>query len=253
MLPATEHELHQELGAGRIVPFAQPMSDIVSGRIVGFDCTLRRLVPGAAAAEPLPGIRTQDLCWLLVERLLGEACATATTWPDHLALSIDLPAPLLADRSMPARLASLIADSHLPASRLVVGITERCAAGDHEAAVAACMQFRALGMRTVLAAYDGRHCTLAQLSDLALDRLRIDAGIVGAMGSCFQGYRIAAAALGLGRGLDLTTMATGIENRAQADMLAMLGCDIGQGDRFGAAVRLQHAIAGPRLVRQEPG
>lgn len=246
MVPATEHELRQALSGGGIIPLAQPMHDVVSGRIVGFDCTLRRLIPGDArhdAAEPLPCTGAHDLCWHLVERLLGGGGAAAASWPDHLALSVDLPGSLLADPAMPMRLACLAADARLPASRLLVGITERCVARDHEAARIACMQFRSRGIRTVLAGFDGRHCTLAQLSELALDRLRIDAELVATMGSRFQDYRIVASALGLGRGLDLTTIASGVVNSTQADMLAMLGCDIGQGDHFGVAVPLQQGVA----------
>lgn len=241
MVPPTEHELRHALSAGRLVPFAQPMKDIVSGRIIGFDCAWRCVRAGGAdsgAAELKQGAWTRELCWQLLERLLGAAGAAARAWPHSLVLSIDLPGPLLADWSLPMRIAAFAAGAGLPASQLLLGIAERVAAAQHQAVGIACMQLRSLELRTMLADFDGRHCTPAQLADLALDRVRIDRRIIGAMELRFQDYRMVASALGLARGLDLTTVAGGVDSQGQADMLALLGCDVGQGDRFGAAIPL---------------
>lgn len=251
MMHPTEHELRHALDAGRLVLFAQPMQDIVGRRIVGFDYAWRWVPPGGApsgAVELGNGAWSRELCWQLVERLLDAARAATGVWPEPGLLSIDLPAPLLSDWSLPMRVAAHAAGIGLPAARLLLGISERAAAAQHQPVATACMQLRSLGIRTVLARFDGSHCTLAQLAELALDRIRIDRGIVAAMELRFQDYRMVASALGLARGLDLTTMAAGIDSRAQADMLALLGCDVGQGERFGAAVPLDQIRPGEPAI-----
>jgi PAS domain S-box-containing protein len=71
---------------------------------------------------------------------------------------------------------------------------------------------------------------------LPFDELKIDASFVRPIAHTRESRKIAAAIIGLGNSLNLTTVAEGVENQAIADMLLWLGCDLGQGWLYGRAV-----------------
>jgi PAS domain S-box-containing protein len=87
------------------------------------------------------------------------------------------------------------------------------------------------------------YSSLTYLQSLPFDELKVDQSFVNSMLQRRESRKIVAAVVGLGRSLGLTTVAEGIEEEGQAEMLSTLGCELGQGWLYGKAVSSQEVIA----------
>ena len=115
--------------------------------------------------------------------------------------------------------------------------------GDIDLARALLAELKALGVRLALDDFGVGYSSLRHLQMPPFDKIKINAGFVGAMATDAEGRKIVAAVVGLGQSLGLPTVAEGVEEAAQADVLRLLGCDIGQGWLFGRALPEAEAAA----------
>ncbi|MEO6982152.1 MAG: EAL domain-containing protein, partial [Edaphobacter sp.] len=90
-----------------------------------------------------------------------------------------------------------------------------------------------LGVKLALNDFGTGYSSLRNLQALPFDELKVDRSFVNSMIESRDSRKIVAAVIGLGQSLKLTTVAEGIENNTQADILRWLGCDIGQGWLYG--------------------
>ena len=121
----------------------------------------------------------------------------------------------------------------LPPNRLELEITESALVGDLDLARNVLDELKSLGIRLALDDFGTGYSSLRHLKMLPFDKLKIDAGFVGAMAGSVESRKIVAAVIGLGQSLGLTTVAEGVEEVETAALLRSLGCDIGQGWVFG--------------------
>jgi PAS domain S-box-containing protein len=121
-------------------------------------------------------------------------------------------------------------------NRLVVEITERALVGNVELAQPIAADLKQAGVSLALDDFGTGSSSLHHLQALPFDEIKVDASFVRSMEQCRQSRKIVAAVVGLGNSLGLTTVAEGVEEQVQADILVCLGCDYGQGWLFGHAV-----------------
>ena len=119
--------------------------------------------------------------------------------------------------------------SGLPASSLVLEITEGAMMHDTEATVAKLADLKALGVRLAVDDFGTGYSSLSYLERFPVDILKIDRAFVVAMESEEDKSSLARAIVSLAHTLHLQAVAEGVETSAQADSLAELGCDLAQG------------------------
>jgi len=95
---------------------------------------------------------------------------------------------------------------------------------------------KALGMKLSLDDFGTGYSSLSHLQMLPFDELKVDRSFVETMCSRRESRKIVAGVIGLGRSLGLRTVAEGVENIAQAEMLRTLGCEVAQGRLYGKAL-----------------
>jgi PAS domain S-box-containing protein len=241
-----QEELRKALKTDQIVPYFQPLVDLRSGQVVGFEVLARWAHPKMGMVPPdafIPIAEESGLIGRLMEQVLARACVSALTWPAHLSISINV-SPLQLQPSQLAESIRAIADkAGFALNRLIVEITESALIGNCDVARAALEPLKALGVGLALDDFGMGYSNLRHLQAFPFDRLKIDSSFTRDMAATRESRKIVAAIVGLGHSLGLSTVAEGIETRAQADMLVSMGCEIGQGWLFGRAVPAEEVPA----------
>jgi diguanylate cyclase (GGDEF)-like protein len=246
---------------GKIEPWFQPVVDIGTGELRGFEA-LARWVPGEAPSMPtaawLPMAEETGLV-VSVDRLVYRAAVTqlarwrARFGVDDLYLAINMSARTLQQSGEAEGLIRLLTNLKIPPSRIVVEVTEGILMDD--ARVSAQLQaMRVTGMRVALDDFGTGWSSLSYLQRFPVDQLKLDRSFTAGLGANPDGEAIPAAVLQLARALALDVVAEGVETLVQRDLLAGLGFLRAQGFLFGAAEparRLDAVLRGelPRHAR----
>ena len=241
-----EADLRLAVARDELEPHFQPLVEISSGRLVGFEMLARWTHPVRGVVDPerfVPIAEDTGLVSAMSERLLRKACRAAAAWPDHLSVAVNISPLQLRDRALPTVVRSALEEAGLPARRLEIELTESALIGNLELAREIMGELKALGVHLALDDFGTGYSSLAHLQALPFDKLKIDAGFVHAMAHDSDSRKIVAAVVGLGLSLGLPTVAEGVEELGQAEVLARLGCDIGQGWLFGRPVPAEAVAA----------
>nr|WP_299498905.1 EAL domain-containing protein [uncultured Rhizobium sp.] len=231
-----ETELRAALADGSIVPYFQPVVDLNSRDIIGYEALARWQHAERGLIKPDEFIPVAEECGLvsqLGEMVLIKACAVARHWPPHILLSVNLSPVQLRDKALGRKLLDIIAAVDFPASRLEVEITENALISDLETARSTIDALRAAGVSVALDDFGTGHSTLNHLTICRFDRLKIDRSFVSSMTGNHDSRRIVDAILNLSRSFGIRCTAEGIESAGELQILSDWGCREGQGYLFG--------------------
>ena len=243
------NDLRRALENNEIVPFFQPLVELRTGLLRGFEALARWQHPQRGLILPnefIPLAENSGLHGLLTGKLLSAVFAAAKDVPSHLTLSVNISLTQLTDLSLPKHIWSAAQQANFPLQRLVLEITESVLVGNTEHAARIANELKESGSRLALDDFGTGYSSLRHLQLLPFDELKIDASFVRSMTHTRESRKIAAAIVGLGNSLGLLTVAEGVESQTIADMLLWLGCDIGQGWLYGRPVppeQLPEALA----------
>jgi diguanylate cyclase (GGDEF)-like protein len=227
---------------GELVVHYQPVYDLASERVQGVEALVRWQHPTRGLLLPdafLPAAESTGELRSLTRFVLGTACRQVRAWqwehPGHrdLWLSVNISGSSIMAGGLAEDVEHALADSGLPASSLVLELTETVLvhdlAGDAWSEVAA---LQARGVRVAIDDFGTGFSSLAYLNRLSVDILKIDRSFVSGEGAVDQ-VPLLQTIMSLGEALGLVVVAEGIEERAQLDQLATLGCGLGQGYLLG--------------------
>jgi PAS domain S-box-containing protein len=233
------NDLRRALENNEIVPYFQPLVELRTGFLRGFEALARWQHPQRGLIPPnefIPLAEKSGLHGLLTGKLLSAVFAAAKDIPDHLTLSVNISLTQLTDLTLPKHILSAAQQANFPLQRLILEITESALVGNTEHAARIATELKEQGSRLALDDFGTGYSSLRHLQLLPFDELKIDASFVRSMTHTRESRKIAAAIVGLGNSLSLTTVAEGVEDQTIADMLLWLGCDIGQGWLYGRPV-----------------
>ncbi|WP_117190391.1 putative bifunctional diguanylate cyclase/phosphodiesterase [Rhizobium terrae] len=240
-----EGELRRAIDDGKIEPFYQPLINLRSGELCGFEALARWKTKEGIFVSPQRFIAVAEetgLITTLFEQLLSKACRDAQLWPEPLSLSFNVSPVQMEDRLLVSRILHILHQTGLPSSRLEIEITENALIGDPEFAAATIEQFHAAGIQVALDDFGTGYSSLSQLARFKFDKIKIDKSFVSDCTHNDKNAKIIDAMLGLSRSLNLKTTVEGIEDHAQLAYFLTRGCDIGQGFIFGKAMPQSEAI-----------
>jgi EAL domain-containing protein (putative c-di-GMP-specific phosphodiesterase class I) len=246
-------DLQQALLRDEIVPHFQPMVNLRTGRLIGFEALARWAHPRRGMLDPrqfIPVAEETGMIEALTECLVVGAGQVARTWPDDYTLSINLSPLLLIQRAFPMRFRAAVERSGFPQTRLVCEITGITPLVNFDLACITATNLRASGIRLALDNFGSGHANLHSLQVLPLDQLKLDAHLVRSVAVDARSEKIVTATISLGRSLGMMIVAEGIEQRGQAVLLKALGCDIGQGWLFGRPTPADKARTALQARRQ---
>lgn len=219
----------------------QPLFDLESDRIAGFEALARWTHPRLGAVPPSEFIPLAEETGLIVPLgrwALREACQQMKLWcckidsRSDLAMAVNLSSLQFAQDDVVAAVGEALRTSGLPPHCLKVELTESSIVEDPIRAKLVLDQIKGLGVSVLMDDFGTGYSSLAYLQRLPIDILKIDRSFVNEMLTCADSAKIVQVIISLAASLGMKTVAEGIEQREQAEVLHQLGCTLGQGFFF---------------------
>jgi diguanylate cyclase (GGDEF)-like protein/PAS domain S-box-containing protein len=233
-----ELDLRRAFANGEFELHYQPLVDIAADRISGFESLLRWRHPEKGMISPADFIPVAEDIGLIVslgEWVLREACTEAANWPDDIKVAVNLSPVQFRSRNLVQAVISALAHSGLSPLRLELEITESLFLAETEANLAILHQLRGLGISISMDDFGTGYSSLSYLRSFPFDKIKIDRSFVKDIAERPDCVAIVRAISGLGRSLNITTTAEGVETMDQLDWLRAEGCNEVQGFLFSAA------------------
>jgi PAS domain S-box-containing protein len=231
-----EADLHRAIAEDEIRPAFQPLIELRTGQLSGFEVLARwhhRELGEIAPDDFIPEFERNGLIDQLSRVLLEKAFAVPLFRERNLGLAVNISPNQLLGSKLPERIAEVASKFIFPLYRLTIEITESALVDDLERAGAVARELKSLECRLALDDFGTGYSSLRHLHALPFDELKVDRSFVSSMIEKRESRKIVAAVLGLGHSLGLTTVAEGVETEEQANMLLWLGCELGQGWLYG--------------------
>ena len=234
---ALEQDLRRALGEGRVItPYFQPIYDITGRSLRAFEVLARWNDPVRGFVPPdhfIPMAEEIGLIDSLSELVLDQACAALATWPTDLPISFNLSPRQFGDMSLPGRLLAILTRHGIPGSRLEIEITERAVLADLDVARAIVWELAAAGVRISLDDFGTGMSSLAILTQLPIDSLKIDRSFIAGVDRLPHKGKTVVGVLALAESLGLQVTAEGIERDEELHFLTERNCALGQGYLLG--------------------
>jgi len=245
-------QIRQALDRQEFEPFFQPVVELHTGRLAGFEVLARWRHPQNGIVMPANFISLMEkhgLIGELTQQILRKAFLSAPVLPDPLALAVNVSPTQLHDLSLVSQIRDAAEAAEIPLDRLIIEITESALADDLEQAMRFARDLKATGCKLALDDFGTGYSSLRHLQSLPFDELKVDGSFIQSMAGTRDSRKIVAAIVGLGNSLGLTTVAECIETEENADTLLCLGCEMGQGWLYGRPVSADEI---PRIVAAAP-
>ncbi|WP_424627209.1 putative bifunctional diguanylate cyclase/phosphodiesterase [Bradyrhizobium sp. SYSU BS000235] len=216
----------------------QPLIDVSENRIVAFESLVRWNHPKKGMISPADFIPVAEDIGLIVqlgEWVLKEACEQAAQWPKDIKVAVNLSPVQFRSRNLVPAVIGALARSGLSPFRLELEITESIFLAETEANLATLHQLRELGVRISMDDFGTGYSSLSYLRSFPFDKIKIDRSFVRDLADRSDCAAIIRAISGLGRSLNISTTAEGVETEDQLDALRAEGCTEVQGFLFSAA------------------
>lgn len=232
------------LERGEIQPFYQPKVDLSDFRIIGFEALARWVLPDGAVKFPaafVPQIAElglhNELLWRIADQVRIDLLRLKGAGLGSGRVSLNVPESALATRSGQTALLDIFRNEPNALRHLTFEITEDViisrAGSLLEASIGV---FRSRGARISLDDFGTGYASFQHLRQLEFDELKIDKSFVAGLCEDETASVLVEGFLSIAKGLDVTVVAEGVETAAQEARLRALGCDLGQGYRYGRAM-----------------
>ncbi len=242
-------QIGQALGAaiadGSIRPFYQPIVDLRTWQVTGFEVLARWHHPTLGEIPPREFTEIAEdrgLMKQLSTQLLEEACRDALQWPPAIRLTFNLSRTQLADPAFALKTIGLLGETGFSAHRLEIEISESALVSDLVAAGDVLDILRQAGISVALDDFGDGNSSLNHLRQARFDRIKIGKSFIDDMTESDAGLAFVRAILELSRALDIAVTAEGIEQEETAMLLLKEGCNEGQGFFFGKAVAAEETV-----------
>ena len=247
---ALELDLRKALVEHEFELFYQPIVDLQSNRVSGFEALLRWNHPTQGLISPadfIPIAEDMGLITPLGEWVLRQACREAAGWPERVKVAVNLSPAQFKSKALALVVTTALADSGLAPDRLELEITESVLLQDNDTVRGVLHQLRQLGVRISMDDFGTGYSSLSYLRSFPFDKIKIDQSFVRDMGQHDDSIAIVRAVAGLGRNLGMSTTAEGVETNEQLGRLREEGCTEVQGYLFSRPLPASEV---PRLLAQ---
>jgi diguanylate cyclase (GGDEF)-like protein/PAS domain S-box-containing protein len=233
-----ELELRAAIDADLLRPHYQPLVDLKSGRITGFEALARWHNAERGFVSPgefIPIAEETGLIGPIGALVLHRACKEAARWPDPVRVAVNLSPLQFRAGNLMAVVMDALNQSGLPANRLELEITETLLMDKGDHVLATLHALRALGVHISMDDFGTGYSSLSYLRSFPFDKIKIDQSFVRGIDANHDAQAIVRAIVNLGKGLGVTITAEGIETEAELSFLRAEGCHQGQGFLFSKA------------------
>ncbi len=241
----------------------QPLRELRRGAVMGAEALLRWQHPRLGTQSALDTVETAERSGMmgrLGHKVLDLALRQLAAWLPVVApefrLHVNVSPTELRSPGYVDRVEDLLGRHGVPASRLLLEITESAAVTGHRPAVAALQQLTERGISVGIDDFGTGYSSIAYLSELPIDTVKVDRSLLAGVVSSSREYELAGAVARLLSVMSVRVVAEGVESSDQLTALRELGYQYGQGYHLGRPApaelvtpTLRHDVAAPRSAR----
>jgi diguanylate cyclase (GGDEF)-like protein/PAS domain S-box-containing protein len=230
-----EQDMRKALPAGQFELYYQPVVNLQTSAISGFEALIRWNHPQRGLISPATFIPLAEESGFIIplgEWVIRQACQTAAQWPDHLHVAVNISASQFRSAGLMQVILGALGASGLKPTRLEIEITETVLLQDKQATLAILHQLRALGVRIAMDDFGTGYSSLTYLQSFPFDKIKIDRSFVKDITENAGSLNIVRAVASLANGMGMTATAEGVETNEQLDRITTEGCTEMQGYLF---------------------
>jgi diguanylate cyclase (GGDEF)-like protein/PAS domain S-box-containing protein len=245
-----ETDLRRAIERRELVPYYQPIIDLETRTLRGFEALARWKHPTRGLIMPdvfIPVAEETGLIGPIGEFMLGEACRQMRHWQREyvrtppLSISVNVSTRQLAQGDVPEQVRRVLAETGLDPASLTLEITESALMQNLKAGAAVIGQLHEMAVRLHIDDFGTGYSSLAYLQSFPVHTLKVDKSFVSRMQDAPNQAEIVRAIVSLAQNLGMEVTAEGVETNAQADALQLLRCTSAQGFLFSRPVPADEA------------
>ncbi|QGL58963.1 EAL domain-containing protein [Pseudomonas coronafaciens pv. oryzae str. 1_6] len=233
---ALEQELRRALDRNQLSLAFQPKISLLDGTLVGAEALIRWSHPTLGEVPPehfIPLAEENGMILQIGDWVLEQACLKMGKWRKAFKpfgpVSVNLAGAQLRQPNLVERIEQLLADNGLVPNCLQLEITENFIMSQTQEALAVLHKLKNLGVQLAIDDFGTGYSSLSYLKRLPLDILKIDQSFIRGLPEDTHDAAIVRAIIALGRSMQLTVIAEGVENSEQQKFLTDEGCEQIQG------------------------
>lgn len=231
--------------------YYQPIIELASGEIAGFEALIRWHHPERGTVPPNDFIGiAEDTGMILTmgDWILNEACRQIRQWQQHfpktrpLFIGVNLSSRQFVQQDLATTIETIVQQHQIDPRGLKLELTESVAMENVDAAIQQLLRLKSKGLQISLDDFGTGYSSLSYLHRLPIDSLKIDKSFVDRMETIREHADIVGTIVSLGHRLQLDIIAEGVETMAQAYLLKQLQCQYAQGYFFARPLPKEQAI-----------
>ncbi len=240
-----ETDLRHALERSELCAYFQPILDIGSMQLVGFESLIRWNHPTRGLVPPgefIPVSEDTNLIIPITLWMLQHSCEQLFKWQNKsplnqkLFLSVNLSGKHFAHRGLVNQVHRILIDTKIDPSTLKLEITESAVMENAETAIKMLKELKELGVQLSIDDFGTGYSSLSYLHRFPIDTLKVDRSFVSTMEEGSENGEIVRTVISLAKTLGMNVVAEGIETVHQLHQLKILNCEYGQGYLFSRPV-----------------
>jgi diguanylate cyclase (GGDEF)-like protein len=224
----------------------QPQYDLRTRRLTGFEALVRMNHPEQGELLPAAFLSTAEesaLIQPLGEWIIREAFSTASDWPPHLILSINISPAQFRHGDIAGAVINALSKAGVDGSRLRLEISEALFLEESDAIEEQLRRLKSRGVTIVIDDFGLENSRLGALSRLACDAVKLDQSLIERIGEEPEVENLVRGLIGTAQSFDLAVLAEGIERAEQVRFLMANDCQNVQGFLFSRPTRVSELAA----------
>jgi len=212
--------------------YYQPVINLASQRIKGFEALIRWHHPKKGLIQPAAFITIAEELGLIVEIgewVIEEACMAARAWPDGLSIAVNLSPAHFMNPGLVKAVTDALAKSGIDPQRLELEITEAHLLNNSNPTLSTLHQLREQGVRIAMDDFGTGYSSLSYLQSFPFDRIKIDQSFIGNVTDSVSSRNVVRAVAAMAQGLGIDSTAEGVETLEQLAEIRAHGCTDVQG------------------------
>jgi len=228
-------QLHEALHKGGLSLHYQGLIDLQTGAVIGAEALARWIDPVSGPVTPaefIPIAEKSGLIKAFTLWTMREAFGQLARWRAEgldLFVSINLSSRCIIDDQLVDDMRGLLSEFSLPASAIVLELSEASFADAPETALHNMLSLHQLGFHLSIDDFGSAHASLSCLKNLKIDELKIDQSFMRSIATDAGSRAIVLSTIQLAHNLNLRVVAEGVESAKTEQQLKDMGCDIAQG------------------------
>jgi diguanylate cyclase (GGDEF)-like protein len=240
-----EHDLRQAIDRSELMLYYQPIIDIQTHQVTGYEALLRWFHPTVGMISPTDFIPIAEETGLIVKLgwwVLRQACQQMQDWhqtcPElaDCTISVNLSSKQFLQVDLLPQIQGILAETQLPAQYLKLEITESVLMTYHETTLKKMQDLDALGIQLSIDDFGTGYSSLSYLHRFPIHTLKIDRSFITQLEQSSEQLAITRVIIQMAHQLGMDVVAEGVERPMQFTLLKALGCEAAQGFLFSRPV-----------------